>query len=70
MRENLKDFPYPEDFKINTNLIENNDTNLKIISSPNENGQVGYINNWLEGLVKTNPDLEQKDIAIIYKFLL
>lgn len=65
MRENLKDFPYPEDFKINTNLIENNDTNLKIISSPNENGQVGYINNWLEGLVKTNPDIEQKDIAII-----
>lgn len=65
MRENLKDFPTAEGFEINTNLIENNNTNLKIISSPNENGQVGYINNWLEGLVKTNPDLEQKDIAII-----
>lgn len=65
MRENLKDFPTAEGFEINTNLIANNNTKLEIISSPNENGQVGYINDWLEDLVKTNQDLEQKDIAII-----
>ncbi|MFA6199971.1 MAG: PD-(D/E)XK nuclease family protein [Bacteroidales bacterium] len=65
MRENLNNFPSPKDFEINTNLISNNNTKLEIISSPNENGQVGYIDEWLEELVKTNENLEQKDIAII-----
>ena len=70
MRENLKNFPMPKDIEAdnplyNTNLIENNQQYLEIISSPNENAQVGYISEWLNHLANTNPNLEQKDIAII-----
>lgn len=65
LRENLKLFPMPQDYIIDTNLIEKNNQVLEIIASPNENSQVGYISKWLNNLVKENDDIEQSDIAII-----
>jgi hypothetical protein len=65
LRENIKNFPMPNDFEINTNNILTNNLSLEIISCPNENSQTGYISQWLEKLSFENKDLEQKDIAIL-----
>lgn len=65
LRENIKNFPMPNDFEINTNNIQSNNLSLEIISCPNENSQTGYISKWLENLSLNNKDLEQKDIAIL-----
>ncbi|MDD2192536.1 MAG: PD-(D/E)XK nuclease family protein [Bacteroidales bacterium] len=65
IRENLKIFPNPEDFSIDTNLILKKSQELEIISTTNENSQVGYINNWLESLVEKDKNLKQSDIAIV-----
>lgn len=65
LRENIKNFPMPNDFAINTNNILSNNLSLEIISCPNENSQTGYISKWLENLSFNNKDLEQKDIAIL-----
>ncbi|MDY4788996.1 MAG: PD-(D/E)XK nuclease family protein [Bacteroidales bacterium] len=65
LRENIKNFPMPNDFEINTNNILSNNLSLEIISCPNENSQTGYISQWLEKLSFENKDLEQKDIAIL-----
>lgn len=65
LRENIKNFPMPDDFHINTDNILNNNLALEIISCPNENSQAGYISQWLEKLYNEDKDIEQKDIAII-----
>lgn len=65
LRENIKNFPMPMDFKINTDNIITNNQRIEIISCPNENSQTGYISKWIENLSAENRELEQKDIAII-----
>lgn len=65
IRENLRDFPMPQEFDIDRNLIRTGVQDLEIISSNNENSQVGYINQWLELLIKRDKDFKQSDIAII-----
>ncbi|MFA6806246.1 MAG: PD-(D/E)XK nuclease family protein [Bacteroidales bacterium] len=65
IRENIKTFPIPEDYDIDTNLIGTRDQKIEIIATNNENSQVGYIDNWLQNLVEKNSNLKQSDIAII-----
>ncbi|MFA7082704.1 MAG: PD-(D/E)XK nuclease family protein [Bacteroidales bacterium] len=65
IRENLRTYPSPEDYEVDTNLIRTRNQELEIISTTNENSQVGYINTWLENLVKENENLKQSDIAIV-----
>lgn len=66
MRKNLSNFPMPESYKVDVNLISTTKQDIEVIKSPSENAQIGYIKEWFSLIEnQTSGDICQSDIAII-----